>query len=68
LGRDGHNTRRLRLQLAFQLVEKTPIGGVSDDLLRGRLDQTGFAQAKRVPPTGDAERMAVVERVMVGDT
>src|SRR6516164_5486480 len=39
-----------RLQLAFELVQEAPIGAVGNDPLRSGLDQTGFAQAKRVPP------------------
>src|SRR5271169_1345158 len=30
--------RKLRLQLAFELVEKPPVGAVGNDLLRARLD------------------------------
>src|SRR5262249_56666246 len=39
-----------RLQFAFELVEEPPVGAVRNDLFRSGLDQTGFAQAKRVPP------------------
>src|SRR6516164_11792669 len=38
------------LLLAFELVQEAPIGAVGNDPLRSGLDQTGFAQAKRVPP------------------
>src|SRR5262249_16317374 len=38
------------LQLAFELVEKAPIGAVGDDLLWVRLDHAGFMQAQRVKP------------------
>src|SRR6516162_18741 len=37
-----------RLQLAFQLIEKAPIGAVGDDFLRGRLDEPGVTHAQRV--------------------
>src|SRR5215472_18201084 len=40
----------LRLQLAFEFIQKAPIGSAGDDLLRARLDETRFAQAKDVPP------------------
>src|SRR6516165_8521660 len=49
--------RELRLQLAFDLVEKAPVGAVGDDLLGGRFDQSGFAQAKSVP----ADRVLRIE-------
>src|SRR6516165_2006632 len=39
-----------RLQLAFELVEKAPIGAVGDDLLRGGLDEPGVPHAQRVEP------------------
>src|SRR2546423_10747671 len=38
------------LQLAFELVEKTPVGVVGDDLLRARLDEAGLVQPQRVEP------------------
>src|SRR6516225_3256568 len=38
----------LRLQLAFELVQETPIGIFGDDLLRARLDHADFVQAKGV--------------------
>jgi len=31
-----------RLQLAFELVQETPIRAVGEDLLWGRLDEAGF--------------------------
>src|SRR5712664_2519593 len=43
---------RSRLQLAFELVQETPIGAVGDDLLRARFDQTDLAQAQRVEAHG----------------
>src|SRR6266446_3278394 len=39
---------RSRLQLAFELVQEVPIRAVGDDLLRARLDHSGFMQAQRV--------------------
>src|SRR5215469_5950533 len=39
-----------RLQLAFDLVEKAPIGAVGDDLLRARFYETRLAHAQRVEP------------------
>src|SRR6516225_1851589 len=40
----------LRLQLAFKLVEKAPVGTIGDDLLRARFDQAHFVEAQSVPP------------------
>src|SRR5215472_11213338 len=40
----------LCLQLAFQFVEKAPVGAVGDDLLWARLDEAGFAHAQSVEP------------------
>src|SRR5271169_4075819 len=37
-----------RLQLAFEFVQEAPIRAVGDNLLRARLDNTGFVQAQRV--------------------
>src|ERR1700741_5603281 len=37
-----------RLQLAFELVEKPPIGAFGNDLLRARLDEARLAHAQRV--------------------
>src|SRR5947209_7854063 len=39
-----------RLQLAFKLAQETPVGTVSDDLLRARLDHADFVQTKGVEP------------------
>src|SRR4029077_1844536 len=39
---------RSRLQLAFELVQETPIGAVGDDLVRARLDHAGLVQAQRI--------------------
>src|SRR6516164_3234956 len=41
-------TGLLRLQFAFELVQKAPIGAVGDDLLRARLDEVSFAHAQCV--------------------
>src|SRR5438552_889736 len=41
---------RSRFQLAFELVQETPICAVGDDLLRARLDHAGFMQSQRVEP------------------
>src|SRR5438105_12047679 len=45
-----------RLQLAFELVEKSPIGTLGDELLRARLYQPRFVQAQRIKP----ERVLVI--------
>jgi hypothetical protein len=37
-----------RLQLAFELVEKAPMGVFGDGLLRGRFEEAHVAQAQRV--------------------
>src|SRR4051794_23014713 len=42
--------RRSHLQLAFQLVQEAPVGSVSDDLLRARLDQARVLHAQCVEP------------------
>jgi hypothetical protein len=39
-----------RFQLAFDLVEKTPVGAVGDDFLRARLDQACFVHAQGIEP------------------
>src|SRR5215469_12460888 len=39
-----------RLQLAFELVQKAPVGAVGNDLLRVRLDYAGFVQPKGIEP------------------
>jgi hypothetical protein len=41
-------SRCSRLQLAFELVEKAPIGVFRDDLLRRFFDCAVFAQAQRI--------------------
>src|SRR6516162_6149609 len=41
---------RSRLQLAFDFVQKAPVGTLSDDLLRARLDEACVAEAQRVEP------------------
>src|SRR5215472_2731314 len=38
------------LQLAFELVQKPPVGTVRNDLLWARFDQAHFVQAQSVPP------------------
>src|SRR5215472_8598377 len=38
------------LQLAFDLVQKAPIGGVGDNLLRGRFDKARLVEPKSVKP------------------
>src|SRR5215471_13198811 len=38
------------LQLAFDLVQKAPIGAVGDNLLRARLDEAHFLQPQCVEP------------------
>src|SRR5262249_27443522 len=43
-------TRCSRLQLALELVQKTPIRAVGDDLLRSRFDQADVAQAQSIVP------------------
>src|SRR5262249_21448195 len=45
-----------RLQPAFELIEKSPIGALGDELLRARLYQPRFVQAQRVKP----ERVLVI--------
>ena len=40
----------LRLQLAFQLVEETPIGILRDNLLRTRLDKAHVTQSQGIEP------------------
>src|SRR6516165_1662347 len=40
----------LRLQLAFELVQKAPVRAVGDDLLRARLDHADFVQTERIEP------------------
>ena len=44
--------RDLRLQLAFQLVQKAPVGVFDDELLRGRLNQPRFAEPQRIETEG----------------
>src|ERR1700730_1181124 len=44
----GTSLLRSRLQLAFELVQKAPVGAVGDDLLRARFDEAGFVQAQGV--------------------
>src|SRR5262249_51250140 len=39
-------------QLAFELVQKTPIGILGNDLLRSRLDQPRIAQPQRIKSDG----------------
>src|SRR5215470_11261553 len=41
---------RSALQLALELVEEAPVGGLGDDLGGGGLDDAGFAQAQRIEP------------------
>ena len=38
------------LQLAFELVEETPVRSVGQDLLRGRLDHAGLLHAQCIEP------------------
>ena len=54
----------LRLQLAFDLVEKTPVGAPSDDLLWGRFDQSCLVHTEGVK----SQRIfgVVVAPVLVG--
>src|SRR6516164_10428774 len=44
------SSRCSRFQLAFELVEKMPIGAVGNNLLRGRLNEARVAQAQRIEP------------------
>src|SRR5215472_86356 len=46
----GITNASLRLQLAFELVEKAPIGSIGDDLLRARFNETRLAHPQRVEP------------------
>src|SRR5215469_569238 len=41
-----------RLELAFQLVQKAPIGALVNDLLRARFDHADFMQAQCVESEG----------------
>src|SRR6516162_1172658 len=41
---------RSRLQLAFKLVQKSPVGILGDDFLRARLDEARFPHAQSVEP------------------
>src|SRR6516165_545211 len=44
------DTRISRLQLAFELVQKAPIGTFGDDLLRGGSKEAQFVQPKCIKP------------------
>src|SRR5208282_5594203 len=54
-----------RLQLAFELVEKAPVGALGDDLLRVGFDETQFMQPKGVVP--DRVLGVVFPPFVVGD-
>src|SRR5215475_10735116 len=41
---------RSRLKLAFELVQKAPIGALGDDLLRRRFDEACVALAQSIEP------------------
>src|SRR6516225_4018343 len=43
---------RSRFQLAFELIQKPPVGAVGDDLLRRRFDEASFALAQSIEPDG----------------
>ena len=47
---------RSSLQLAFELVQKTPVRVLGDDLLRARLDEPQFAE----PQGLEADRILVI--------
>src|SRR5215510_2017739 len=42
----------LSLQLLLELIEKTPVGAVGDDLLRARLDHPGLVQTQSIESNG----------------
>src|SRR5271163_3451593 len=63
----GHDELKLasRLQLAFELVQETPIRAIGDDLLWTRLDHADFVQTKGVEP--DRILSVVLPPFVVGD-
>src|SRR5262249_2273239 len=64
-----------RLQLAFELVQKPPVGAVGDDLVRACCDKAGFAQTQGIeahcvlgvvlPPFAVRQRAECLKRIIV---
>src|SRR5947207_12124953 len=52
LGGEGKLSAGSCLQLAFELVQETPVGAVGNDPLRARLDEPHFVQPQGVKPDG----------------